>query len=145
MLASYLGLEVVIEHRLESGTTELNLQDCKVYRALDWGSRGRHSKAVRPLLQRIDIEHSTLANLETRFRFAVIHGDTEFLELLLTKDCIELNTKDADGRTALSHAVDKRGEKNVVEISGMLLNVSRVDPNIPDNAGRTPFSESLKD
>lgn len=57
--------------------------------------------------------------------YSAIHGYTDYLQLLIGKEDVDLNYQDRDGQTALSHAV-RNGNEKVIRI---LLRNDRVDLN----------------
>lgn len=68
---------------------------------------------------------------------AVLQCDYRALERLLKDRTVNVNDQDADGRTALHHAV----RQNDLEAIKRLLLHPNVDPNVQDNLGNRPFGE----
>lgn len=76
-------------------------------------------------------EHPTTPPLIT----AVLQCDYQALERLLKDRTVNVNAQDADGRTALHHAVR---QKDLKATERLLLHPN-IDPNVRDKLGNTPF------
>ncbi|KAM3075100.1 hypothetical protein ACMFMG_007443 [Clarireedia jacksonii] len=76
------------------------------------------------------------SNGQTPLWLAACNGREAVVKLLVTKDCVDLNSKDdIYGRTPLWIAIEKRH----ISVVKLLLMQESIDPNPKDNSGETPL------
>jgi ankyrin repeat protein len=101
---------------------------------------GRGS-AVARLLQQNDLEIDVPDTFHgiTPFALAVANGNIGIAKALLDTNRVNINFRDAQGKTPLHHAVLSKHKPSVL----MLLDTNRVDINFRDAQGRTPLHHAV--
>jgi ankyrin repeat protein len=107
------------------------------YRPLEFAMARGHEGAVRVLLERGDAEPGTIFEEQTVLTWAVENGYLGLINLMLLKDNVSADLKDASGRTALSYAAEN-GRGKIVRL---LLDSDDVNGDSTDPwSNRTPLS-----
>ena len=135
MIASILGLIIVVKHLLEDGAVNVNYIDNHTTRtSLAWASINGHVEVVKLLLNKSDIELDVRdAWGLTPLTMAVLSGHLEVVELLLQKP-VQLDLANNYGRTPLSCAA-AAGHLEIVR----LLLQRPIQLNPVDIHGMTPL------
>ena len=120
MIASYFGLEIVVNHLLRMGGINLNSKDATYERsALSWAAGNGFDAVVKLLIKGTDYSLKSIVKLPFRKR-------------------AEVDSVDRYGRTPLSYAVWK-GNATVVKL--LLKAGAKVD--LTDEIGGTPLSYAV--
>ncbi|KAJ5929314.1 hypothetical protein N7454_007162 [Penicillium verhagenii] len=138
IIASWLGLEGVVELLLGSEETDIDLKDSLWEQTpLSWAASNGHEAVVKLLLQtgQVDI-NSKDSNQQTPLSWAAEHGHEAVVKLLLQTGLVDIDSKDSNQRTPLSWAAEN-GHQAVVKL---LLQTGLVDIDSKDSNQRTPLS-----
>ena len=147
MVASWIGLEIVVKMLLKKKSVELNAQDYYGRTALHSAATFGHSEVVKLLVEEDDIELNLQdKNGWTALHSAATYGHLEVVQELVEKDDIELNLQDTYSRTALFLAVADEGSqtnsfssttsRTNLEVLNFLLKKG-ADVNLGDSKGQT--------
>ena len=149
MVASWIGLEIVVKMLLKKKSVELNARDYYGRTALHSAATFGHSEVVKLLVEEDDIK----LNLQDRNGWTALHsaatyGHLDVVQELVEKDGVGLNLQDTCGRTALFLAVaDKEGQTNSLSSTPLRTNLEVLrlllkkgaDVNLGDSTGQTPL------
>ncbi|KAJ5653773.1 hypothetical protein N7490_000776 [Penicillium lividum] len=139
IVASYLGLEGVVELFLDSKETEVDSKDSEYQRTpLSWAAENGHETVVKLLLQtgKVDVDLKDVYQ-QTPLSWAAGNGHEAVVKLLLRTGEVDVDTKDSlYQQTPLSWAV-KHGHEAVVKL---LLQTEKVDVDSKDIYQQTPLS-----
>ena len=137
-IASYFGLEAVVELLLESGKVDVDSKDKHGQTPLSGAAEGGHEAVVKLLLEsgKADVDSKDKYG-RTPLSWAAENGHEAVVKLLLESGKVDVDSKDKHGRTPLSRAAGG-GHEAVVKL---LLESWKADVDSRDDEfGQTPLS-----
>ncbi|KAL9095584.1 MAG: hypothetical protein Q9165_002016 [Trypethelium subeluteriae] len=132
-LAAWIGDLALVKSLVSCSRIDMDLATYQPT-ALTVAATRRHWSVVQLLTLRGASVNSRGYDGRTALHHAIVANEEIMVRLLLQREDIRLNLKDEDGLSPLHLAITQQHYK----ISKMLLSVA-IDPNLQDNAGRTPL------
>ncbi|EAX90120.1 hypothetical protein TVAG_078320 [Trichomonas vaginalis G3] len=140
--ASSVGNASAIEALLELPGVKTDIPDSTGKTPLFWAVAsardsevGDAKESVKRLLPVSDVNHKDDEQQTVLHTCANIDDESDILELLISKDDVDVNVTDKVGRTPLHIAVKSKSLKNV----DLLLNKSDIKMDVRDKTGRNPL------
>ncbi|KAJ5494606.1 hypothetical protein N7463_010693 [Penicillium fimorum] len=139
-IASYLGLDKVVQTRLASPDVDVNSTTSDNRTPLSFAVRNGHEGIVKLLLGAPGIDVNLPdSHGDTPLFYGIHHGHQETVELLLAAPGIDVNPPHGDGNTPLVAAIDC-GDEDFVKL---LLAAAGIDVNLLDGDVNTPLSYAV--